>query len=158
MTALLPPPRRVTRAVAIALGIPFLAGLAMLTLTPSRVEERVPNLLDRVLGVVHRLGWSSIGFNELEVLANILVFTPIGILAFLFLPRRVWILSFLAGPAISFAIEGTQRLALPHRAATIADVIANSAGATIGVLLAVTFTLLFAPRPSPRPSPTLEAS
>ncbi len=154
----MPPPRRLTRTVALALGVPFLAGLAMLTLTPSRVEERMPNLLDRALGALRDLGWSRIGFNELEVLANILVFAPIGILAFLFIPRRLWLLSFLTGPAISAGIEGMQHLTLPHRAATVADVVANSTGATIGVLLAVTFTLLFAPRRSHHPSPTLEAS
>jgi len=154
----MPPPRRLTQTVALLLGIPFLAGLVMLTLTPSRVEERMPNLLDRVLVALHDLGWSRIGFNELEVLANILVFAPIGILAFLFIPRRLWLLSFLAGPAISAGTAGMQRVALPGRAATVADVIANSTGATIGVLLAVTFTLLFAPRTSQHRPLTLEAS
>lgn len=157
MSALLPPPRRRTRAIALALGIPFLAGLAFLTLTPSRVEENLPNLLDVVLRGIHRLGLESIDFNRLEVIANVLVFVPVGILAFVLLPHRLWALSLLVGPALSTAIELTQRFVLPHRAATVNDVLANSIGATGGVIVALLCTLLFAPR-AQRDSPTLEAS
>jgi len=158
MSPLLPPPRRFTRGWALALGIPFLVGLALLTLTPERIEQTMPNLLDLVLGTAHRLGWESLDFTRLEILANILVFVPVGVLAFLLLPRRVWPLALLIGPALSAAIEVSQRLALPHRAATVTDVVANSAGATAGVILAVLLTLLFAPRRPRHPSPTLEAS
>lgn len=157
MSTLFAPPRRRTRALALLLGIPFLAGLALLTLTPSRVEEKMPNLLDLVLRGIHRLGLDFIDFTRLEILANVLVFIPVGVLAFLLLPRRAWPLSLLAGPAISLAIELAQRFVLPHRAATVNDVIANSTGATLGVLFAVACTLLFAPRTS-RISPTLETS
>lgn len=158
METLLPPPRRFTRRIALVLGIPFLAGLALLTLTPTRVEDALPSVLDAVLQKFINLGWTWLGFNTLEVLSNILVFVPIGILAFILFPRRIWLLAFAAGPAISVAIEVVQRLALPHRAATVADVLANSAGATIGVAIALLCTLLFAPRDAQRTSPTLEAS
>lgn len=158
MASLLPPPRRLTRAWALGLGIPFLAALAALTLTPSRVEERMPNLLDLALSVAHRLGWSSLDFTRIEILANVVVFVPIGILAFLLLPRVVWLLSFLVGPALSVAIEMAQRIALPHRAPTVADVIANSTGATIGVIIAVLCTVMAAALSSQTPSPRLEAS
>ncbi len=113
MSSLLPPPRRFTRAWALVLGIPFLIGLAALTLTPSRVEETMPNLLDVVLTTAHRLGWESLDFTRLEIIANVLVFVPVGILAFLLLPRRVWFLALLVGPVLSAAIETTQRVALP---------------------------------------------
>ncbi|GGM57206.1 hypothetical protein GCM10010489_30990 [Microbacterium saperdae] len=160
---MLPAPLRRTRGWALALGIPFFAGLAILTLTPARVEKSMPNYLDLVLGAAHRMGWSSLDFTRLEIIANVLVFVPVGILAFLFMPRTIWPLALLVGPAISAAIEIAQRVALPHRAATLSDLVANSAGATAGVALALACTLLFAPRPSaPRaaqhPSPTLEAS
>lgn len=158
MGSLLPPPRRFTRVWALALGIPFLAGLALLTLTPSRIEESMPDLLDLVLSVAHRLGWASLDFTRLEVLANVLVFVPVGILGFLLLPRRVWLLSLLVGPLLSLSIEAAQRIALPHRAATVTDVIANSSGATAGVAFAVLCTLVFAVRRAPQRSPRLEAS
>ncbi|MFF7293135.1 VanZ family protein [Microbacterium sp. NPDC008134] len=158
MGSLLPPPRRGTRAWALGLGIPFLAGLVALTLTPSRVEQRMPNLLDVILSTVHRLGWASLDFTRLEILANVLVFVPVGILAFVLLPRPAWGLAFLVGPAISIGIEVFQRIALPHRAATVSDVIANSTGSTIGVVLAVLSTFLVAVLSGPSPSRRLEAS
>lgn len=158
MGSLLPPPRRGTRAWALGLGIPFLAGLAALTLTPSRVEQRMPNLLDLVLSTAHRLGWASLDFTRLEILANVLVFVPVVVIAFLLLPRPVWGLALLVGPAISIGIEVFQRLALPHRAATVWDVIANSTGATVGVVLAVLSTLLVAVLSGSSSSRRLEAS
>ncbi|MFJ6532285.1 VanZ family protein [Microbacterium sp. NPDC091662] len=158
MSSLLPPPRRLTRAWALALGVPFLIGLAALTLTPSRVEESMPNLLNLVLATAHRLGWESLDFARLEIIANVLVFVPVGILAFLLLPRRVWFLALLVGPLLSAAIETAQRVALPHRAATLNDVVANSTGAILGVSIAVVFTLLLTPRSSQRPPSRLETS
>lgn len=113
MSSLLPPPRRFTRAWALALGIPFLIGLAALTLTPSKVEESMPNLLDLVLETAHRLGWEWLDFTRLEIIANVLVFMPVGILAFLLLPRRIWFLAVLVGPLLSAMIEVAQRVALP---------------------------------------------
>ncbi|WEK60587.1 MAG: VanZ family protein [Candidatus Microbacterium colombiense] len=158
MSPLLPTPRRSTRVWAIAIAIPFFGALALLTLTPARVERSMPNLLDLVLGGAHRLGWESLDFTRLEIIANVLVFVPVGVLAFLLLPRVAWPLALLIGPGISGIIEVAQRVALPHRAATISDLIANSVGATAGVLLAVVCTLLFAPRAAQHPSPTLESS
>lgn len=147
MSELLPRPAGITRRISVILGIPFLLGLAALTLSPSRVEQTAPALLDEVLRILRDdLAWTWMGFNTLEVLANILVFVPVGILAFLLVPRRFWLLAFLVGPLLSLAIEGVQWAALPARAATLADVLANSAGATIGVGLAVIATLLTAPR------------
>lgn len=158
MSALLPPPRRSTRVWALALGMPFLIGLAALTLTPARVEESMPNALDLVLTTAHRLGWEWLDFTRLEILANVLVFVPIGILAFILLPRRVWFLALLVGPLLSAMIETAQRVALPHRAATVNDVVANSTGAILGVVIAVVVTLLLTRRPSQRPPSRLETS
>lgn len=158
MSRLLPPPRRGTRGVALALCIPFIVGLALLTLTPARVEKSAPNLLDLVLSSAHRLGWESLDFTRLEIIANVLVFVPIGILAFILVPRHLWPLALLVGPALSLSIEVFQRLVLPNRAATLTDVVANSGGALIGVVLAMAGTLLFAPRLSQHRPSTLEAS
>ena len=158
MSSLLPPPRRFTRVWALALSVPFLIGLAALTLTPSKVEDSMPNLLDVILTTTHRLGWEWLDFTRLEILANVLVFVPVGILAFLLLPRRVWFLALLVGPLLSAMIETAQRVALPHRAATVNDVVANSTGAILGVAVAVVVTLLLAPRSSQRPPSRLETS
>lgn len=158
MNSLLPPPRRLTRGIALALGIPFLAGLALLTLTPSRVENTMPNLLDLVLSASRRVGWDWLDFTRLEIIANVLVFVPVGILAFILVPRSLWPLAVILGPALSLCIEVAQRVALPHRAATVTDVVANSGGALIGVFVAIACTLLFAPQAPPNPPRNLEAS
>ncbi|MFS0895356.1 VanZ family protein [Microbacterium sp. 179-I 3D3 NHS] len=158
MGSLLPPPRRLTRAWAAALGIPFLVGLGLLTLTPSRVESAMPSIVDLTLAAIRRLGWTSLDFDRVEVMANVLVFVPVGALAFVLLPRRIGLLALLVGPLLSLGVESTQKLMLPHRAATVSDVIANSIGATGGVLLAVLCTLLFARPRIPHPAPTPEAS
>lgn len=159
MQELLPRPQTATLAVSLVLGIPFLVGLALLTLWPAPVEDTAPGFLDLVLRVLREdLSWWWLGFDQLEVIANVLVFVPVGILAFLFIPRRFWALALVAGPLLSLAIETVQWRVLPERAATFADVVANSAGATFGVGLALLCTVISAARPVPHPSPTLEAS
>ena len=158
MGRLLPPPRRSTRVWALALGLPFLLAIALLTLTPARVEQTMPRLLDIVLAGIQRLGWTSLDFTRLEVLANIAVFVPVGVLAFLLVPRRAWPLSLFVGPAVSVAIETAQYVALPHRAATVGDVLANSTGATLGVILAIFCTLLATTPSSRAGTPRVEAS
>ncbi|GAA1139441.1 hypothetical protein GCM10009651_24330 [Microbacterium natoriense] len=149
--------RRIARITTLVIGIPFLALIGFLALTPRRVEQSIPNVLDLILGAVHRLGWTSLDFTTLEVAANVLVFIPVGIVAYVFLPRRARWLALAVGPAASIAIELTQLLALPNRDPSINDVIANSIGATIGVALCLLSSWAFPSRVSARPS-TLEAS
>ena len=72
----------------------------------------------------------------LEILANVVLFVPFGILALTaFRWMRVWSAT-LAGLATSCLIEGVQ-LFLPTRYSTVSDLIANTAGALIGALLVV---------------------
>ena len=69
----------------------------------------------------------------LEILANVVLFVPFGILALTaFRWMRVWSAT-LAGLATSCLIEGVQ-LFLPTRYSTVSDLIANTAGALIGAL------------------------
>ena len=120
-----------------------------------------PTVLERILGVLHSVGVSdSFGFTELEVLANVLVFIPIGLLAALALPRRGWWIAALGGTALSVAIEFAQHVAVTTRVPTLNDVIANSAGVLIGVLAAVILRALASTtrrrnQPSESPIPIL---
>lgn len=148
--------RRSARLAALVVGIPFAAMIAFLALTPARIEQRIPNVLDLVLTTAHRLGWSSLDFDTVEVIANVLVFVPVGILACILLPHRRWLLALLVGPAASVAIELTQLLALPGRVPSIADVAENTLGATIGVALCLLASRILSSPASA--SPTLEAS
>lgn len=128
--------------VALLIGIPYLAGILTLTLAPERVEERMPVLLDLVLRVAHQnLGWHWLGFDELEVASNILVFVPLGILGCIVFRDRM-LVALLVGPVLSLLIEIAQALFLPDRVASAVDVSMNSIGATVGVLLAWSISLL----------------
>lgn len=71
----------------------------------------------------------------LEILANVALFVPFGILALTAFRMRVWSAT-LAGLATSCLIEGVQ-LFLPTRFSTVSDLVANTAGALIGALIVV---------------------
>ncbi|MEJ1090066.1 VanZ family protein [Microbacterium istanbulense] len=132
-----PPRRSLALPVALVLGIPYLIGLLLLTIWPRPVQDSAPVILDLVVRAVHRgLGWTWLGFSELEAIANVLVFVPIGTLAFLAFRRVAWPLAFAAGPLLSLGVELVQKAALPHRIGSVADIVLNSVGATLGVLLA----------------------
>jgi hypothetical protein len=135
--------------VALLIGIPYLAGILSLTLAPERVEKRMPAMLDLVLGFAHRtLGWGWLGFDQLEFSSNVLVFLPLGILAFIILRNRI-LAALLVGPLLSVIIEICQGLFLPDRVASAVDVATNSLGATIGVLLAWSVSRLIVAAPKP---------
>lgn len=136
-------------AVTLAIGIPFVVIVLVLTLSPRPPQDGMPVILDMVLDFARNtLGWTWLGFTALEQIANVLVFVPVGILAALVTPRPFWPLALLVGPALSLGIEAVQALALAHRSATWSDLFMNSLGATIGVLLVLAVRGL---RRSPQP-------
>ncbi|SOE00431.1 VanZ family protein [Blastococcus haudaquaticus] len=79
-------------------------------------------------------GISSVSFERVELVANVLLFVPIGLLLAAALPRtpawQVWALC----SGASLLVEVVQTV-LPDRQPTVTDVLANSAGAAVGVLL-----------------------
>ncbi len=146
--------RRTSTSVAAAvIALPLLVGIASLTLFPERIEQRHPGFVHRVLT------WAADAFGPMwgttavaDVVANTLVFVPVGILAYLIIPRRAWIASLLTGPALATAIECFQLLFLPGRDAAVHDVLAASVGSAFGVGVAAGCTLLTARRMSPETS------
>lgn len=157
MAAHLPRPR--TRHVALAISVPFLIALAVLTLWPARVENAAPEAVGSILLFFQDgLVWIWMSIELLEMLSNVALFIPVGVLAALVLPHRVWALSFLVAPVVSAAIEITQLTALPDRAATVQDVVLNTAGGAIGVALALLGLWVSWFRSGRPSSPTLEAS
>ena len=72
-----------------------------------------------------------------EFVANVALFVPIGIAFGLALPTRWWLAMLLSGPVLSAAIEVAQRELLSERYASVADVVANTVGATLGVGVAL---------------------
>ena len=80
------------------------------------------------------LNW--IQYNQLEAIANVLLYIPLGIFLVLLLPKaRLWALCLLP-ILVSLAAEGSQRLFLPDRYATVNDVFYNALGGVLGVFIA----------------------
>src|SRR5690606_23490471 len=80
---------------------------------------------------------STPGYTALNLVGNMVVFVPVGLLLVLSRVRtRGWpVLSWLIGTAFSASIETAQYAV--GRAADIDDVILNSVGVAVGVLLAL---------------------
>ena len=90
-----------------------------------------------MLNGLHRIGVpDSFGYMELEFVANIGMFIPLGFLLGLALPGWGWWLALLILPAYSGLIEWTQGEFLGDRVSDIRDVVSNSIGAWIGTIIA----------------------
>jgi len=68
---------------------------------------------------------------RLEALANVALFVPLGLLLPLATRARPWS-AVPTGAALSTLIELTQLAFLPHRFATVQDVVLNTLGAALG--------------------------
>ena len=77
-----------------------------------------------------------IQYNQLEAIANVLLYVPLGIFLVMFWPKaKIWLLALI--PAlISLLAEGSQRLFLPDRYATLNDVLSNALGGVLGIVIA----------------------
>jgi hypothetical protein len=148
----LPPRRRVARweffAYALILGA--------IALWPTPVDRAGAGLLRQVLKDLHRRGmpgWIDYAFAESA--SNVLLFVPLGVLVVWILGRRRWWAGGVAGLLLSALIEFAQFAFLPDRYATLLDVAANTAGATLGALLMLLVLTLRKPVPNPSPRRTL---
>lgn len=141
--SMLAPRRTSTTLSASVIALPLSAGLAWLTLAPLRIEQRMPGLVDRVLTwVAHLIGRPWAAMTIADFLANIAVFVPVGILAYLIIPRRAWVAALLVGPVLSAGIELTQALVLPERVASLSDVVAATIGSVFGIVAAALCTAI----------------
>lgn len=109
----------------------------VITMWPSPPDPGASPLLQRVLDWAHGAGLpAAVDVATLEVVANVAMFVPLGLLvAASRRLRRPW----LAVPialAFSAAIETTQ-IALPGRYPTVLDVVANTLGAALGAAVVV---------------------
>lgn len=81
-----------------------------------------------------------------------LFFVPIGVFAYLALPRWAWALSMLVGPIVSVLLQLAMWAAVPGRSADPVQWLANTAGSALGVGIAALVTWCVA-RPTPRHHP-----
>lgn len=119
----------------------YLAFVAWLTLTPQAYAAEHIAIIYRVLDALHRRDYLlSIDENELEFLANIALFVPVGMFLLLLLGTRLWWVALVASFAMTAFIEAAQRT-IPGRVPDERDLLANGLGAVIGVVIALILTL-----------------
>jgi len=118
----------VKKRVLAVLTVLYVAAVLAATLTPAGFPTRVFNGLFRGGGTA-AVPASTPRVDDVDVVANILMFAPIGLL-FVLLARRWW-LALAAAGALTVLIELVQ-LGIPSRIADVNDVLLNALGALIG--------------------------
>lgn len=119
----------------------YLAFVAWLTLTPQVDAAGRISIIHRVLDALHRRGYLlSIDDTQLEFLANIALFVPVGMFLLLLFGTRLWWVALTASFAMTTFIEIAQG-SIPGRVPDERDLVANGLGAAIGVLVALVLTL-----------------
>ena len=119
----------------------YLAFVAWVTLTPQEYASAHIGIIYRVLDALHRRGYLlTIDDVELEFLANVALFIPVGMFLLLLVGTRFWWVALLASLFLTAFIEAAQR-SIPGRVPDEQDVMANGLGAVIGALVALVLTL-----------------
>jgi VanZ family protein len=119
----------------------YLVFVAWLTLTPQPIGPDQQQLIQRVLDGLHRRGYvQSLGYEQLEFLANIALFLPVGIFLLLLFGAGGWWLAAIASFAMTAVIETAQHQ-IPGRVPDDRDLMANAIGALIGIAIALVLTL-----------------
>lgn len=112
---------------------------------PASVSAKVTGLVGVMAAWVSDAGIASYERSAvvLEILANVALFVPVGLLLALALPRlRLWQVV-LCGGLMSVVIEAVQGL-MPSRVPALSDIIANTSGTLIGAVLALVLIRLVA--------------
>lgn len=118
----------------------YLILLVATSLWPKPVDGQgllaiITSDLLKFASTVSWLEW--IQYNQLEAIANVLLYLPLGVFLVLFWPKaRAWALS-LIPILVSLLAEGTQRMFLPDRYATLNDVFYNALGGVLGIVISM---------------------
>jgi len=129
---------RTGAVVARVLLVGYLLFVGFTVWLPAAVSARVTGLVGIIATWVSDAGIASYQRSAfvLEILANVALFVPIGLLLALAWPRlRLW-QTVLVGALMSVLIETVQGV-MPSRFPTLSDVIANTTGTLIGALVVV---------------------
>ena len=111
--------------------------MAAVLLWPAPVDRPLYGSLLRTLRRLRGHGLPQwLDYAALEVLANVLFFVPLGVIAAVLLTRKQWWLAPLVCSAVSAGMELVQALFLVNRQGNLQDVALNSIGALLGAVIA----------------------
>src|SRR5665647_2596084 len=116
----------------------YIAAVLLITQWPDPPDPGSLGWLQRALAWLHDNGLPGVvDVLVVEALANVVMFVPLGLLLPLATRTRAW-LAVPAGAGFAALIELSQLTFLPHRVASVQDVVMNTLGAALGaaVLLA----------------------
>ncbi|HET7735981.1 MAG TPA: VanZ family protein [Nocardioidaceae bacterium] len=111
----------------------YLAVVAYLVFTPGGTSVGGP--IAAVLDAVRSLGIAA-SRAQVELGLNVVLFVPLSLLGWFVLHRTRVVFWVAVGAGLAVLIEVVQ-LAIPGRVSTVQDIVANTAGATIGAFLAL---------------------
>lgn len=138
--------------VLVVVTIAYLALVVWVTLG-AVPWDTAPN--ESPWGVLNPRAWLSrdtwMAGSRLEIVANVVMFVPVGLLFRMLTPRRSAWPALFGAAAFTLAIELAQ---IPsNRVSDPRDLVANGAGAVLGVLVGSLVVALRRPRSSPRSEP-----
>lgn len=118
----------------------FLAALALVGFWPSPVDQPIQGEIAGFLFLIHKLGVPAwIGYWFIEASANVVLFVPLGVLAALAYPAKLWWRIGALGLLVSGCMELGQLLFLHSRFPSPLDLATNTAGCLLGFLLVAHF-------------------
>ena len=125
------------RPILLAVTAVYVALVALATVTPAWLPRAV---FDALFGIPSAAAESApaADASDVDVVANILMFAPIGLLLVLLFGARRWAAALVLAVAFTVCIELVQ-LGIPSRVADINDVVLNASGALVGLLAGLLF-------------------
>jgi glycopeptide antibiotics resistance protein len=115
----------------------YLAVVAWLTLSPQAPDQRDGPLWQLALFLDQFSATEWLTSNDLEFVANIALFVPVGLFFVLLVGKRHWWLALTLAIGLTAAIEWVQQF-IPSRVSDVRDILSNSLGAAIGVMITLT--------------------
>lgn len=122
--------------------IAYLAFVGWLTLSPELpLGEGTDGFVWRILDFLDTLpGTRWLDYADVEFLANVAMFAPIGMFFVLLFGRGRWWAAMLLSFVLSCAIELAQLFFFTSRVADVRDIVSNTLGAVLGALLVLIIT------------------
>ncbi|QTE31087.1 VanZ family protein [Pengzhenrongella sicca] len=141
-------PNSMERLLLVLAALVVLVAVGCITLGPPGAVADARRAVAAMVEGLAGLSPGTMPRAQVESVANVLLFVPLGALAARALRRRTTVLPLALGAGTSVLVELTQA-ALPGRVPDLVDVAANTVGTALGVAL-TTVLLASSQRPTPR--------